>query len=352
MKKTVLFLSILVILLGGWAAAIWLLPIADSPYHIKETKYGLYEDRQLVEQTVQDGSRCYVVEDKDGQALFNIPLRNCIIDTHYRNGKLRFREQDTQREGYIDKQGFITFLDQGLSKKFAGSEGKMQAITSTQQGQAMATNTSPSKPNQTPTTASSKQNHGTMSVDKLRNMAQDNPFYKEATKVLQGKLNETDAEHRRIILNYCEHFRTAYTTKDIDFLRQVFSDNALIIVGNVVKSVKENDKKYAADEQVAYALHTKKDYIYRLGKVFSTNKNIEVKFSNFHIMRHPTKDGIYGVSLRQQYKSDRYSDDGYLFLLWDFRDKSMPLIHVRTWQPKQTVSDANDIISIRDFNLE
>lgn len=44
-------------------------------------------------------------------------------------------------------------------------------------------------------------------------------------------------------------------------------------------------------------------------------------------MRHPTMDGIYGVSLRQQYKSDRYADDGYLFLLWDFRNESMPLIH-------------------------
>ena len=44
-----------------------------------------------------------------------------------------------------------------------------------------------------------------------------------------------DAKNRRMILNYCEHFRTAYTTKDIDFLRQVFSDKALIIVGNMVK---------------------------------------------------------------------------------------------------------------------
>jgi hypothetical protein len=62
--------------------------------------------------------------------------------------------------------------------------------------------------------------------------------------------------------------------------------------------------------------------------------------------------GIYGVTLRQQYKSDRYYDDGYLFLLWDFRNKSMPLIHVRTWQPASTVGGSGDIINIQDFNLQ
>ena len=61
---------------------------------------------------------------------------------------------------------------------------------------------------------------------------------------------------------------------------------------------------------------------------------------------------IYGVTLRQRYSSDRYSDDGYLFLLWDFTDKSMPVIHVRTWQPASTVADGADVISIQDFNLQ
>lgn len=185
----------------------------------------------------------------------------------------------------------------------------------------------------------------------LHTMAQNNPFYKEAAKIMQGKLNETDANRRHTILNYCEHFRTAYTTKDIDFLRQVFSDKALIIVGNVVKTA-ANDNKIQAENKVTYAIHSKHEYINRLNKVFATNQKIEVKFSGFRIMRHPTLDGIYGVTLRQQYKSDRYSDDGYLFLLWDFRNKSMPLIHVRTWQPASTVGGNGDIINIQDFNLQ
>ncbi len=64
-------------------------------------------------------------------------------------------------------------------------------------------------------------------------------------------------------------------------------------------------------------------------------------------------DCIYGVTLRQKYSCDQYSDDGYLFLLWDFRDASMPLIHVRTWQPTPEIVAGNDeVIEIGDFNLE
>ena len=123
------------------------------------------------------------------------------------------------------------------------------------------------------------------------------------------------------------------------------------IVGNVVKTL-ANDNKFQAESKVTYAIHSKHDYLSRLSKVFAANQKIDVKFSGFRIMRHPTMDGIYGVALRQQYKSDRYSDDGYLFLLWDFRDPSMPLIHVRTWQPASSIGGADEVISIQDFNLE
>ena len=187
----------------------------------------------------------------------------------------------------------------------------------------------------------------------ITTMAKDNPFFAEASKVISGKLEEKDADNRRMILNYCEHLRTSYTTKDIDFLRQVFSDQALIIVGHVVKTA---DNTSAAgiegDEKVTFSLKTKKEYLERLEKVFAANKKIDVKFTDFRIMRHPTMEGIYGVSMKQKYTSDRYSDDGYLFILWDFRNKSMPLIHVRTWQPAASVNGEKEIIGIRDFNLE
>ena len=187
----------------------------------------------------------------------------------------------------------------------------------------------------------------------ITTMAKDNPFFAEASKVISGKLEEKDADNRRMILNYCEHLRTSYTTKDIDFLRQVFSDQALIIVGNVVRSADNNSATgIEGDEKVTFSLKTKKEYLERLEMVFAANKKIDVRFSDFRIMRHHTMEGIYGVSMKQKYTSDRYSDDGYLFILWDFRNKSMPLIHVRTWQPAASVNGEKEIIGIRDFNLE
>ena len=186
-----------------------------------------------------------------------------------------------------------------------------------------------------------------------RTMAADHPFRKEALKILSGRLEETDSASRHKILSYCEHLRTSYTTRDIDFIRQVFSDNALIIVGHVVKSGERFDSTMTDNSKVRYSIRSKKAYIDKLSRIFASGKEIDVRFSDFRIMRHATVEGLYGVTLRQKYSCGAYSDDGYLFLLWDFRDRSMPLIHVRTWQPSLSISTGDDeIIEIGDFNLE
>ena len=180
----------------------------------------------------------------------------------------------------------------------------------------------------------------------------DNPFRAEAQKILSGNLEENDSASRHRILTYCEHFRTAYTTRDIDFLRQTFSDNALIIVGHTV-TTGGTDAAGAGNAKVTYARRSKREYLERLENIFASGKDIKLEFSGFRIMRHPTMEGIYGVTLRQKYASDTYSDDGYLFLLWDFRDPSMPLIHVRTWQPSlPIINGKEEPIEIADFNFD
>lgn len=186
-----------------------------------------------------------------------------------------------------------------------------------------------------------------------RNMITNHPFRQEALKVLNGHLEETDSVSRHKILSYCEHLRTSYTTRDIDFIRQVFSDNALIIVGHVVRTGDNSESAMSGNPKVKYSVRSKREYIDKLTGIFNAGKEIEVDFSDFKIMRHPTVKGIYGVTLRQKYSCGSYNDDGYLFLLWDFRDKSMPLIHVRTWQPTLSINLGNDeLIDISDFNLE
>ena len=111
MKKTVLILSLLAFLLGGWVAALWLLPSAVYKGDCQEIRYGVNEGLELVEQDNGAKGKRYVVEDADGNELFTIPLRGCLLDTRFRNGQLRFREQNSKREGFIDRQGMVVFTE-------------------------------------------------------------------------------------------------------------------------------------------------------------------------------------------------------------------------------------------------
>lgn len=188
-----------------------------------------------------------------------------------------------------------------------------------------------------------------------KKVSKSSPFYKEAMEVISGKLEEKDATNRTMILDYVEHFRTSYTTRDIDFLNQLFSENALIIVGRMIYSSPQQTDGKIFQSQVKYSIKSKREYLDRLRDVFRNNQSINLEFSNFRIVRHPSLPDIYGVTLHQKYSSDSYSDDGYLFLLWDFRDRTAPTIHVRTWQPglkdDQTPLSASEIININQFNL-
>lgn len=346
MKTVIYILFAFISIIIGVAAAFWLSRTFNVNGSDVCKRYGLFEGRELVAVADGDGDTCIAVVDGRGRKVFDIPVRNCILDVRYRDGLLRFREKMTGRMGFIDKNGIVTFFIEGQDtgyeqekhgrstfkpqiEKSAGGEPQIEAR---KEQDAMPSHK--------------------LEVEDLRKLKRDNPFYREAAKVLSGKLDEDDAERRRVILNYCEHFRMAYVTKDADFIKQLFSERALIIVGNVVKEVSDDKHGYAAGGRVEYYLRTKDEYVRRLSKAFAANKRIDVGFSDFRIMRHPTIDGIYGVSLRQRYSSDRYSDDGWLFLLWDFRDEAMPRILVRTWQPAADVSGGDDVISISDFNME
>ena len=322
MKKTIYVLSVITFLLIVWATTLWLPTLTARHVEEAEMRYGLNEGLELVEQANGKEGKRYVVEDADGKELFVIPLCNCLLDTRYRNGQQRFHEQLSHREGYIDRQGMVTFINDGntsvpennknlkVSSDISSQEAELPRGTVQQGEYSDMQQETPTKSSYPQTSGRNSLSQTTHSRNKilsqvdLRTMAQSNPFYKEAAKIMQGKLSETDAKRRHTILNYCEHFRTAYTTKDIDFLRQVFSDKALIIGGNVVKTTNDNNK-VQAESKVTNAIHSKHDYINRLSKVFATIQKIDVKFSDFRIMRHPTMDGIYGVTLRQQYKSDR-----------------------------------------------
>lgn len=152
-----------------------------------------------------------------------------------------------------------------------------------------------------------------------------------------------DVENEHIIWQQVERFRTAYNMKDIETIETMFSDDALIITGNVVMRRKPGDTN-AASYDVVYNRQNKQQYINNLKKCFARNNWIDVKFDRIGsngeeggcagITRSNIDRTKYGVRLRQSWKSSNYEDEGYLFLLFEFPEHGDPIIHVRTWQPE------------------
>jgi hypothetical protein len=175
--------------------------------------------------------------------------------------------------------------------------------------------------------------------------------------VVRGNQEIKDLRRRQLILDYVEQFRTAYNQKDLNFLNAVFSDDALIITGKVIER-RSNDGMRLPDK-IEYTKQSKVQYLKRLAMVFKNNKQIRVTFDEIEVMLHPVNRDFYGVTLHQGYTSDRYHDDGYIFLLWDFRDEAHPQIHVRTWQPDAYNVDGkgttripkDEIFSLSDFDI-
>ena len=155
------------------------------------------------------------------------------------------------------------------------------------------------------------------------------------TEFLDPNFSGQEYTRREIIVGFVEEFRTAYNTKDIDCLEKVFSNNALIITGKVIKERPNSDQiliNNLSKERIEYVTQTKEQYIKKLRIIFNTVKYINVVFDDIEIMKHPKYPDIYGVSLKQNWNASNYSDEGFLFLLIDFTE-SDPVIHIRAWQP-------------------
>lgn len=165
-------------------------------------------------------------------------------------------------------------------------------------------------------------------------------------QLMAEKTSDLDYARRQVIIDFVENFRTAYNRKDIKLLNSVYSDKALIITGKVVMEKPNSDTNMMLKNNVVYVKQTKQEYLEKLTNIFRLNKYVNVKFEDIDIVQHPKYDDIYGVTLRQNWHTSRYSDEGYLFLMVDFRDADKPLIQVRTWQPYK--NDSGQIITQRE----
>lgn len=148
------------------------------------------------------------------------------------------------------------------------------------------------------------------------------------------------------IINFMEHYKTAYALKRLDYISSIFSDDALIIVGSLVKQTTNTDNPFANNQIVRYNRYSKEQYIKNLRHAFASNEFINIQFEESTLMK-AAGGSRFGIQIKQNYFSSNYADQGYLFLLVDVVNPDTPVIHVRTWQPQKNPDGS--IYGLEDF---
>lgn len=159
--------------------------------------------------------------------------------------------------------------------------------------------------------------------------------------------NRWPHKNKMTIINFLEHYKTAYALKRIDYIESIFSDDALIIVGRVVEQAASLENPYSNNKIIKFNKYTKRQFIKNLGYSFNKKAYVNLRFEDVYIRRSGVGGEVYGIQIKQHYFSSNYGDTGYLFLLADLSNPNKPMIHVRTWQPEKSLNGA--IYNISDF---
>ena len=151
------------------------------------------------------------------------------------------------------------------------------------------------------------------------------------SKILKNSFSVEDRDERLRIVKFVQQFKMAYNKKDISFLENIFSEDALIITGHRV--LKKSDE-HSTPPGWEYTIQNKTQYLNGLRRVFKNNAYVNVEFdeNSMNITRNAAKPHLYGVTVTQRYNSSNYSDVGKLTMIWNFKDPENPQINVRVWQ--------------------
>lgn len=140
---------------------------------------------------------------------------------------------------------------------------------------------------------------------------------------------------RNVLINFLESYKTAYALKRYEYINSIFSDDALIITGSVLKHTAANEGQPMSKQAVKYTRQTKSEYMKKLQHIFRSSEFINLRFADNQVRKSGVGGEIYGIQIKQDYFSSSYGDTGYLFLMVDLNNPKEPVIHVRTWQPEK-----------------
>lgn len=150
--------------------------------------------------------------------------------------------------------------------------------------------------------------------------------------VVLGHLDWSEKSRTRIV-GFLEDYRTAYATKNLEYLDKVFDDNAVIVLGKRLQVAPQLNKEgYMNNHRVQFTQLTKREFLRNLRRQFQSKDYINLHFSQNRIYQLQKGVERYGIEIKQDYYSSNYGDTGYLTLIFDLTNPDQPVIHVRTWQ--------------------
>lgn len=180
------------------------------------------------------------------------------------------------------------------------------------------------------------------------------PIYAQETE------EQKDARRRMFIEDFLATYVAAYEKREIEYIEDFFSDDALVItetkkLNHIGKEIAPSVNKSRPYETI---VENRKEYITRLKEVFDSNTSIKLSIAGVRIRQHARYSEIYGVNFSQLWKDQNGGDNlesqmpGFVFLMIDFKHgEQTPVIHVRTWQPKDNIEKESDKYFLRDFMI-
>lgn len=176
----------------------------------------------------------------------------------------------------------------------------------------------------------------------------------------QQQIDDKEKRHRIFIEDFLQEYQSAYEKERIEYISLFFSTDALIITETKQLSKCGEELVPLSTKKRPYKLiiEDKTQYIKRLTELFEQNVKIKLGISGVRIVQHSLYPEIYGVSFLQMWIDQNNGNNlenqmlGYIFLMIDFKqNEQMPIIHVRTWQPKDNVLSPKDKFDLMDFRV-
>ena len=174
----------------------------------------------------------------------------------------------------------------------------------------------------------------------------------------QETVEQKDARRRAFIDDF---LATYEAEKEIEYIKNFFSDDALIITET--KKLKPTGSKETVPSTrktrpYQTVVENRAEYVGRLQRIFDANISIKLSIAGKRIRQHAKYPEIYGVNFTQIWKDQNGGDNlesqmpGFVFLMIDFKHgEQTPVIHVRTWQPKDNIEKEQDKYFLRDFMI-